>query len=191
MNSSFEFLNSIGKISEELFNELKQISELKTVPPGNQVVKLNEVPTKVYLIKSGVIRCYLCTESGKEFNKSFYFPTSFMGALTALVKNKPSAFVFETITECKLYEVDYAGLMKIYHRSDALKNLYAKVLESVYIQYEKRLVDLISLDATQRYLELKKQHPDIDRLISQYHIASYLGITPVQLSRIRKKIGGN
>ena len=70
----------------------------------------------------------------------------------------------------------------------SLKNLHIKVLEKVYFYYEKRLVDLISLDATDRYLELKNQIPNIDEIISQYHIASYLGISPVQLSRIRKKL---
>lgn len=191
INSSFEFLNSIGDIPEDLFKELENISEFKRVGAGTQIVKLNEVPTKVYLLLSGVIRCYLSTESGKEYNKSFYFPTSFMGALTALVKKQPSRFVFESISECELYEVDYLQLMELYEKNTTLKVFYSKVLEMVYMQYEKRLVDLISLDATQRYLELRKQNPNIDRLISQYHIASYLGITPVQLSRIRKKIGAN
>ncbi|WP_370479709.1 Crp/Fnr family transcriptional regulator [Tamlana flava] len=187
MNSNFNFLNSIGEVSEELFKELQSISVFRRIPSGTQIVKLHEVPTKVYLIVSGVVRCYLCTESGKEFNKSFYIATAFMGSLTALVKRTPSAFVFESITDIEAFEIDYYKLMELHKRSNALKTLYSRVLEKVYMQYEKRLVDLISLDATGRYLELRKQNPNIDDLISQYHIASYLGITPVQLSRIRKK----
>lgn len=189
MNSNFNFLNSIGEVSEELFKELQNISDFKRIPSNTQIVKLHEVPTKVYLIISGVVRCYICTESGKEFNKSFYMPTSFMGSLTALVKRAPSAFVFESITDVEAFEVDYYRLMELHKRSNALKSLYSRILEKVYMEYEKRLVDLISLDATGRYLELRKQNPEIDDLISQYHIASYLGITPVQLSRIRKKLG--
>lgn len=188
MDNAFKFLNTIGNISEETFNELEAISELKTVRSGQQIVALNEVPNKVYLLVSGVVRCYLCAESGKEYNKSFYFPYSFMGSLTALVKNRPSVFIYEAISECEIYEVDYNQLMCLYQKNDEVKNVYARVLEIIYMEYEKRLIDLISLDATQRYLELKKQNPDIDNLISQYHIASYLGITPVQLCRIRKKL---
>lgn len=191
INNSFEFLNSIGEIPVDLFKKLEHISELKRVKAGHQVVKFNEVPTKIYLLVSGIIRCYLSTESGKEYNKSFYFPTSFMGPLTSLVKKQPSRFVFESISECELYEVDFEALMLLYEKSTELKVFYSRILEMVYMQYEKRLVNLISMDATQRYLELRKEQPNIDRLISQYHIASYLGITPVQLSRIRKKIGRN
>ena len=188
MNRNFEFLNSIENISEETFAELVKIAEFKRIPAGTQIIKSEEVPSKIYMLVSGVIRCYLSTESGKEFNKSFYLSSSFVASLTALIKKEPSLFVFETISDCKIYEIDYSELMELCKDDLSLKSLHIKVLEMVYFNYEKRLVDLISLDAKDRYYELKKQIPNIDEIISQYHIASYLGITPVQLSRIRKKL---
>lgn len=188
MNRNFEFLKSIANISEETFKELQQLSEYKLIPSGTQIVKLEDVPTKIYMLVSGAIRCYVSTEAGKEFNKNFYLPTSFVGSLTALLKRKPSLFVFETLTDCKVYELDYYKLMKLCDENPKLKSLYSKILEMLYVKYEKRLVEMISLNATDRYKQLLKQNPNIEDSISQYHIASYLGITPVQLSRIRKKI---
>lgn len=188
MNINFDYLNSISNISEETFEELKSISEFKRIPAGTQIIKLEEVPSKIYMLVSGVIRCFISTESGKEFNKSFYLPTSFVGALTALREKKPSLFTFETLTDCKVYEVDYYELMELCKDNLVLKDMQNSILGVLFAQYEKRLVELISMDATKRYLELRKQNPNIDELISQYHIASYLGITAVQLSRIRKKI---
>lgn len=188
MNRNFDFLNSIENISEETFAELVKITEFKRIPAGTQIIKSEEIPSKIYLLLSGVVRCYLTTESGKEYNKSFYLPSSFLASLTALIKKKPSLFVFEALSDCKVYEIDYSKLMVLCKHNVSLKNLHIKVLEKVYFYYEKRLVDLISLDATDRYLELKNQIPNIDEIISQYHIASNLGISPVQLSRIRKKL---
>jgi len=188
MNKNFIFLKSIADISEETFKDIQKITEFKRVEAGTQIVKLDEVPTKIYMLVSGVIRCYICTESGKEFNKSFYLANSFVGSLTALLKNKPSILVFEALSDCKIYEVDYHKLMKLCDKKPKLKAMYTKVLEGLYVKYEKRLVEMISMDATCRYLELRRQNPNIDELISQYHIASYLGITAVQLSRINKKI---
>lgn len=188
MNKNFIFLKSIADISEETFKEIQKITKFKRVEAGTQIVKLDEVPTKIYMLVSGVIRCYISTESGKEFNKSFYLPTSFVGSLTALLKGKPSILVFEALSDCKMYEVDYHKLMKLCNKKSKLKVLYTKILEVLYVKYEKRLVEMISMDATCRYLELRRQNPNIDELISQYHIASYLGITAVQLSRIKKKI---
>ncbi|MFI1771331.1 Crp/Fnr family transcriptional regulator [Thalassobellus citreus] len=189
MNINFDYLNSISKISEETFEEIKSISEFKRIPAGTQIVKLDEMTTKIYMLVSGVIRCYISTEAGKEFNKSFYLPTSFVGSLTALREKKPSNFTFETLTDCKVYEVDYYELLDLCENNIALKDMHINILGILFAQYEKRLVELISMDATKRYLELRKHYPDVDKLISQYHIASYLGITAVQLSRIRKKIG--
>ena len=191
INKQAKFINSFNGVSEETTAELIKISEFKKISSGTELVKLNEVPSKIYMLVSGLVRCYLITESGKEFNKSFYLPISFVGSLTALIKRKPSIFVFEAVSDCKLYEVDYYKLMELCKNNEQVNMLYSKVLEVVYVMYERRLIELISLDAKGRYLALKKQIPNVDELIPQYHIASYLGITPVQLSRIRKKLDTN
>ncbi|WP_298496439.1 Crp/Fnr family transcriptional regulator [uncultured Algibacter sp.] len=186
--SHYDFLNSFSNVPVELVGDLLSITELKTIAEGTHIVKLGEIPTKVYFLVSGVLRCFLMTESGKEFNKGFYLPLSFAGPLAALIQKKPSLFAFEALTDIEVYEIDYYKLMDLCEKHESINKLYAKVLETVYMSYEKRLVELISLNATDRYLELKQQLPDVDELIPQYHIASYLGITPVQLSRIRKKL---
>ncbi|MGA1227489.1 MAG: Crp/Fnr family transcriptional regulator [Tamlana sp.] len=188
--SHINFLNSFNNVSDETIENILKIADLKTVKAGTQIVKIGELPFKVYMLISGIIRCFLITESGKEFNKSFYLPFSFIAPMTALIEKKPSLLIFETLNDCELYEVDFYKLMDLCKKNESLNLLYARILESVYARYEKRLVDLISLDAKDRYLELKKQIPNVDEFIPQYHIASYLGITPVQLSRIRKKIEG-
>lgn len=66
--------------------------------------------------------------------------------------------------------------------------IYANVLESIFLLLEDKSYDLSALNATELYLKLKKQIPDIENLIPQYHIASYLNVSAVQLIRIRKEI---
>ena len=99
-NKQADFINSFNDISEETTAELLKISEFKKISSGTELVKLNEVPSKIYMLVSGLVRCYLITESGKEFNKSFYLPIGFVGSLTALIKRKPSLFVFEALSDC-------------------------------------------------------------------------------------------
>ena len=187
-NSATDFLKSFNGVSEEILEELRKISNFKKIKSGKQIVKLNKVPSKVYMLLSGVVRCYLITESGKEFNKNFYLPIGFVGPLTALIKKKPSLFVFEALSDCEVYEINYNKLIDLCKINQSVNMLYSKVLEAVYVIYERRLIELLSLDAKGRYMALRKRIPEVDELIPQYHIASYLGITPVQLSRIRKKM---
>lgn len=182
-----EFLSLYGEISHDTFSKLQGISEYKKIQSNTQIEKLGKVPSKVYLLISGIMRCYITSESGKEHNKNFFFPLSFAGSLTALINNQPSKIVYETLSECELYEIDFHELMRLSKNDSWINNLYIRLLEQVFISYEKRQLELISMDASQRYQKLKEDIPNIDKLIPQYHIASYLSITPVQLSRIRKK----
>ncbi|APY12453.1 hypothetical protein BWZ22_15030 [Seonamhaeicola sp. S2-3] len=186
--SHVDFLNSISSLSEATIEELKSIAKFKTIKEGTHLVKMGDIPKKIYMLVSGVLRCYLGTESGKEFNKTLYFPMCFVGPLTALIKKEPSLLSFQAITECQLYEVNYYDVIELCKTDEALNTMYSKVLEDTFMVFEQRVIEMISLDATKRYLLLKERIPDVDSLVPQYHIASFLGITPVQLSRIRKKI---
>ncbi|GAA4231824.1 Crp/Fnr family transcriptional regulator [Postechiella marina] len=187
-NLIFTFLKTITEISQDSFNSLKEITEVKELKAGTQISKIGEKPTSLYLLFSGIVRVYKLSDTGKEYNKNFFLPMSFTGSLTALIKDKPSELIYETITDCKLYGVNYSELIELSRKNIQISQLYIKALESVFVSYEIRQLELISLNATERYKKLIKSIPDIEKLIAQYQIASYLSITAVQLSRIRKKI---
>ncbi len=188
LNTNLSYLNSFINVSGEAFEKLKKISTFKSLGPHIQIAKIGETPSKIYMLVKGLMRVYLPTESGKEFNKNFFMPMSFVGSYSALIKNEPSKLIYESLTECKVYEIDFDELINLCKLDIAISNLYNRIVEQVFIKYEERHLQLISMDAKQRYLELRKQISDIDLLIPQYHIASYLSITPVQLSRIRKNL---
>jgi CRP-like cAMP-binding protein len=188
MNPNLVFLNSFLDVSEETYSKLVKISTYQKLEAGTQIAKPEEVPTKIYMLISGMMRAYLSDEKGKEFNKNFFMPFSFVGALTALIQKRPSKLTYETLTECKVYEVSFNDIEDLCKKDIRISNLYNRILEHVFIRYEERQLELISMNATKRYLKLRKKIPNIDTLIPQYQIASYLSITPVQLSRIRRKI---
>ncbi|PWH82454.1 hypothetical protein DIS18_09370 [Algibacter marinivivus] len=188
MNPNLVFLNSFLDVSEETFSKLTRIAVYKKLNAGELIAKPGEVPNKIYMLVSGMMRAYLSSENGKEFNKNFFMPFSFVGALTALIQKQPSKLTYETLTKCNVYEVSFTDIIDLCKEDINISNLYNRILEHVYIRYEERQLELISMDAKDRYLTLKKKIPTIDELIPQYQIASYLSITPVQLSRIRRRI---
>jgi CRP-like cAMP-binding protein len=188
MNPNFVFLNSLADLSEDTFKKLQKFSTFKRLKANTTISIVGEIPTKYYLLVSGLMRAYLSSESGKIYNKNIFYPISFVASFTALITKKPSVLTYETLTDCKVYEFDFNQLMNLCKTDLNVCVLYAKILEQVYIRYENRSLELMSLNATQRYLKLREQIHNIDDLIPQYQIASYLSITPIQLSRIRKKL---
>lgn len=189
MNANFAFLNSFANIDEAAFDKLKNISSYRVLNKNEIIAKEGEVPlANVYMLISGIMRAYINVESGKQHNKKIFAPRSFVGALTAIITNKPSKFTYQALTECEVFEIDFAAFLKLSETDITFSNLYNRILENVFMEYERRSLELMTLNATQRYLKLRQRIPNIDDLIPQFQIASFLNITPVQLSRVRKKL---
>ena len=189
MNQNFEFLKKFGNISEQSFQKLEKLTTFRKVGANTVLCESGTIPKNIYMLVSGVINAYVTSESGKYFNKRLYTPISFAGPLTSMLKNEPSEVTYTSLTECKFFELNFEEFKRLCREEFEIGRLYVKVLEHAFIAYEERNLDLMRLDATQRYLKLRDEVSNIDDLIPQYQIASYLNITPVQLSRIRKKIG--
>ncbi|RLD28037.1 MAG: hypothetical protein DRI75_08000 [Bacteroidetes bacterium] len=188
MNRNFVFLNSFVNLSEETFDKLQRLGKFKRIKANTTVARTGEIPTKYYFLVSGLMRAYYDSECGKVFTKNIFSPISFVASFTALINKNPSKLTYETLTDCKLYEFDYSEIINLCNTDISVSMLYSRILEQIFIGYEKRSLELLSLNATQRYLKLRERIPNIDDLIPQFQIASYLSITPVQLSRIRKNI---
>lgn len=188
MDFIYKILSERTSLSESSKKKFIELLTLKEYPKGAVISKVGEVPTTFYLIKNGNVRSYVTTDKNKEFIRTIYVPGTTTGSFSALILQKPSRSTYDCLTCCEIYEGDFSEFKKLCKENIEIANLYNMVLEQVYLRMEKRIYELSVLDATQRYLKLKKTIPNIDNIIPQYHIASYLNITPVQLSRIRKEL---
>ncbi len=184
--------NFINTYSPNLSKKSRQIFEsniqLKYYKKGDVIVNAGEIPTNFYILKTGVLRSFLRDSKGKEHIKTIYIPITTSGALSSLITKKPSNAIYDCLTDAEILVGDFYEFIKYTEKHHDLALLYNRVLESIFIRTEKRIFELSVLNATERYIKLKKEIPNISNLIQQYHIASYLNITPVQLSRIRKEL---
>lgn len=185
---NFDFLRSFHPISKDIYDQLYGISKLKQFEPEEKLVDFGDIPQKLYLLNKGVARVYFVSENDKELTKTLFTPINFFASFTALLKQQPSGFAFETLTPCDIYEIDYASFYKLCNSNIEILRFYARFLESLFQEGEANHIEVASLNAKQRYLKLRDRIPEIDNLIPQYQIASFLNITPVQLSRIRSKL---
>ena len=188
MKKFIEALNQIYPLSKESLIQFEGLLKVEEFKKKDKIAELGEIPTKFFILRTGVVRSYVTDEKGRDLIRSLYVPIKAVGAFSALVLEKPSNSTYDCLTDCEVYVGDFKKFKKIATRNIEFANLYNMVLERLFIRMEKRILELSVLDAKQRYLKLKNHIPEIENLIPQYHIASYLNITPVQLSRIRKDL---
>lgn len=181
-------MNRVHSLSDETWQEFKSLLELRQYPSKHKLNTIGQKATKGYFLIDGFVRVYMVSESGKEVNRHIYPSGSFIAAFTSLILQKKSHVEIECLTDCKIVEFNYFKFLKLLDYRMDLSIMHRKNLEKFYIALEKRELESASLDATDRYLALIKRVPKIELSISQKQIAAHLGITTVQLSRIKKRI---
>ena len=110
-------------------------------------------------------------------------------AMTALLTSSPSLLEFEAIEDSLIVEIEFAGYRDIMLEKDDLKLFQIHYLEKNWLlAKDSREIEIVQKDAAARYLRFREEYPALIKRLPQYHIASHLGITPTQLSRIRKNM---
>ena len=188
MKALFEFANKVASISEEEFEYIKPHLEPKKHKANTIICDIGDDAKHLYFIKSGVVRTSIISDSGKIFTRALYSENEFFGPLSSMIKGEKSTFVYEALTDCELVRSEHMEVQKLYGKHPKLMRFELKVLANVYIKMEKTIINLGTKNAKERYQKLLVRFRGIENLIPQYQIASYLGITPIQLSRIRKSL---
>ncbi|WP_206483808.1 Crp/Fnr family transcriptional regulator [Thalassotalea sp. G2M2-11] len=180
-------MEKYAPLSEQTWQAFTTITRIKKFAKASALVRLGEIPTSYHYIYQGLVRGFTCNDKGVQYNKKFFSEGMFPGAMTALLTNSPSILALETIEETELVEINFNGFRHLLLEKDDLKLFQIHYLEQNWLlDKDQREIEIVQQDATMRYRQFLQQHPELIERIPQYHIASHLGITPTQLSRIRK-----
>jgi len=182
-----EYLKKFGNIKEATFAELKSNYQETHLSKKEIFSKEGAYARKVGFLEKGIIRAFIRDDEGKEYTKQFFVGPSLIGAYSSLLTNQPNKIIQEALTKCTIWIADYSKIEALYARHHEMERIGRKIAEYYYLEKERNLVEMALFDADKRYTFLKERFPMLESQVQQYHIASYLGITPTQLSRIRKK----
>jgi len=189
MDKFKQFILGISpQTSLKSLEQLNKITVLKKYKAKDNLYEIGRIPSKFYLLISGITKSYITLENGNQYINRFHNKGEVMGPLTALIENSNAKFAVECITDCNIIECTYQDFINLSNSDLNIGILHRKYLEFLYISYTRRIFEFLSFNGSERYLKLRDRIPGIDDLVSQKLIASNLAITPVQLSRIRKKI---
>jgi len=160
------------------------------VPAKTILLREGEISKRAFIIKEGCLRVWF-NNDGTDTTFQFFFEGENVSSIESFRKQTPSLFTIETIESCTLcfvYKEDMDKIFKeINNSSDSVEQFLDIILDR-QLHYMKHCLSFIRDSPTTRYINLLSENPHIVRRVPQHYIASYLGITPVSLSRIRNKL---
>jgi len=180
-----KIIKKVCSLDEKSISAFTSLFNPKVLDKGENFISEGDNGDSIAFVQSGLLRSYYISPKGEEYNKHFFLEGSFLAPLTSLILKQVSPVYIGALEKTHILIANYADLEKAYDSHLELNILGRKLIEFAWIGKERRETQLIMLDATERYKAFKEEFPGLDQRIPQYHIASYLGITPVQLSRIR------
>lgn len=178
-------LRELAGIPDKDLSVLDDLCSIKRYKKKELLLRSGHIATYAVYIVEGAFREYYTDKNGREFNKAFCFKGDFTGSYYDLHLRQPSSATIEALADSTVILINYKKFQQLV-QSDTfwLRVSYTLIHHLVMRKCEKEM-QLLTLTAAERYALLQKRYPELEQLVPSYHIASYLGITPISLSRIR------
>jgi CRP-like cAMP-binding protein len=172
-----------NKANWEKFRDLLRERE---IPSKAILLNEGEIANQVHFIKKGCIREWF-NKDGKDITFQFFFEGQAIASLDSFINNQPSKFTIESIEPSTLFSLSKENFEQFYRVFPEFKDGFQEFIFQRFTNYSQLFLSRIKDSPQERYEDLIKNHPEIIKRIPQHYIASYLGITPISLSRIRNR----
>lgn len=186
-NRFYEVVRNMVPLTAGEWEAFKQILVYRSVPKKFRLVSVGEVSREAYFINSGAARL-LFEKEGEEISANFMFENNFIAALESFLLQVPSRQAIETLEDCDLLVIGRQKLQELTAEYPKFNMFSKAIAEQAFILLQRRASSFILDSPEERYLNMLQQRPEILERVPQHMIASYLGVTPVSLSRIRGRI---
>lgn len=170
---------------ERFFNEHFEREEIKK---KTFLTREGEKEKYLYFIEDGIIRYWTTNIKLREITFWFSFSNEFTNSYLSLMQNEPSAFNIQALCDSVAWRMKINDLTQLYDNSFNTNKMARIALEDAFTRLTKREISLLKLSSEDRYQELIKYHKKLIYNVPLKYLASYLGITPQALSRIRRRI---
>ena len=154
---------------------------------GEHFAVVGEKSNRLGFVCRGIMRAYHSSPEGSEYTKTIFEEGVFVAPLAALTTGGPSPISLQALEPLELLVADYTRVEELYRRHHPLAEMARRVIQMEWVKKEVREIRMVTLSAEERYDIFLEEHRGLEARIPWYHIASYLGITPVALSRIRAR----
>ncbi len=179
-----DIVNGIHAVSTGAFERLAALLLVRSLSAGQYLLREGGRDQNEYFVLKGVVRGFVAD----EVTLSFHAGGSVLTPFSARTQNGVSVLSFQALTDTRVASMKAADFARLRLADSELREFAQKVIEGELIRKTRREVDLASRPARERLLRFRQNFPALENSINHAHIASYLGITPVSLSRLRKEL---
>jgi CRP-like cAMP-binding protein len=182
----FDVIRRLSPVSRDVFQKLAAISAPRSFAPGAFLLRAGERAVWSHFVVSGLVRELYVTPEGKEHTRTFVAGGQFTGSLCDLLSDRPSITLIEALEPTETLTWRYAEGDALCDRHPALAQVARRQAELLYLRKVQREYEMLALPAAARYRAWLDKSPGLDARISRRHLASFLGVTPEHLSRLRR-----
>lgn len=187
LENLFNFFDGFQALTFEAKQAISNICHVLELDKNRDLQPIGHTCRTIYFVDKGIARIYYY-KNGIDITESFSFEGSLIARVESLFTGNPSRKAIQTLQPSRFIGINASLLFELYDEYHEIERLFRKIFETAYVETVHRIESLQFHTAEERYLDLLTHSPDLLKQIPLKHIASYLGITQVSLSRIRAKI---
>jgi len=189
MQNFKDYLKSLVDINEPDWSFFSSFLQKMEVAKKTTLLSLGQIENYIYFIEEGKVRLFIPKEEEeKDITLGFSFKGELISAYDSFLTQTPSLYQLETLTKTTLWSISFNDLQEVYKNTAVGNTIGRFISEKLFLIKSKREQSLLNHTSEQRYLNIFKERPNLIEQIPLKYIASYIGVTPQALSRIRKRI---
>lgn len=182
-----KYFRQYTSLQEDEVSLIKEIIPVRNISKNTRILEEGKISKEFYFILEGGVRLFYNYE-GTEKTAFFYFENQFVSSYESFTKQVPAKHNLQTIEDSKLAFINQEAAMQLVTQNPKFDFLARVMMEEELIIYQNIIANFITMNAEQRYRSLLESNPMILQRIPQHQLATFLGVSPETLSRIRKRI---
>ncbi len=187
MHPLYQHINKQVALDEIAFEKLLNLFRPTNLKKGQRLIEQGSIVNHQYFVLKGCLRTYMIDSEGKEHTIQFAIENWWVSDYISYYKKVNSLMVVECLENCQLLKINVVDLNNLFDELPLVERFFRKQLENAFVAFQMRILSSLHQTAEKRYALFIKNYPDLEQRVKNYQIASYLGITPESLSRLRKQ----
>jgi len=183
-------LRQISPLGDDDLAAVEDCTRLRSLARSAVFLRAGDRAVSCGVLLSGLVRVYFLLGDGREVTRGFTRPGEPVGSLSDLLLDEPARSCVDAVTDARVAEMPWAHVRECAARMPAWTSLLARITEQLYLIKAAREYELLALDAEARYLVFRARYAGFEPKIPLRQVASYIGVTPEHLSRLRRRLAG-